>query len=181
LATSPFGNLAEPSARKTLIYLIATLNSSFEGDYDYSSISPDEFTTVTSLVSIKNEVNTVLDAIISTSREGLALAQSVDREVDASCLGTRIWSALDEVVRPDECEIYQYRPDAESDPLLEDGVPLWRFYYFFFNKKLKRVALFRCRAGQRRPPEMLDDDQSNGYYSASSEDCFDMEIDGEEN
>jgi len=32
-----------------------------------------------------------------------------------------------------------------SDPFGEDG-SLWSFNYFFYNKKMKRIVLFTCRA-----------------------------------
>lgn len=38
-----------------------------------------------------------------------------------------------------------YNPDLTSDPFSEDGT-LWSFNYFFYNKKLKRVVFFTCRA-----------------------------------
>ncbi|KAF4524292.1 hypothetical protein B566_EDAN005348 [Ephemera danica] len=40
---------------------------------------------------------------------------------------------------------YSYNPDLASDPFGEEG-SLWSFNYFFYNKKLKRVVFFTCRA-----------------------------------
>lgn len=39
--------------------------------------------------------------------------------------------------------IVSYNPDC--DPFDDDGL-LWFFNYFFYNKKLKRIVLFKCRA-----------------------------------
>jgi hypothetical protein len=44
-----------------------------------------------------------------------------------------------------DCDIYSYNPDLMSDPFGEDG-SLWSFNYFFYNKKMKRIVLFTCRA-----------------------------------
>ena len=41
--------------------------------------------------------------------------------------------------------IYSYNPDLDSDPYGEEGT-LWSFNYFFYNKKLKRILFFTCRA-----------------------------------
>ena len=38
-----------------------------------------------------------------------------------------------------------YNSDLASDPFGEDG-SLWSFNYFFYNRKLKRIVLFTCRA-----------------------------------
>ena len=38
-----------------------------------------------------------------------------------------------------------YNPDLDSDPYGEEGT-LWSFNYFFYNKKLKRILFFTCRA-----------------------------------
>ena len=38
-----------------------------------------------------------------------------------------------------------YNPDLDSDPYGEEG-SLWSFNYFFYNKKMKRILFFTCRA-----------------------------------
>lgn len=38
-----------------------------------------------------------------------------------------------------------YNPDLTSDPFSEDGC-IWSFNYFLYNKKLKRIVFFTCRA-----------------------------------
>lgn len=40
---------------------------------------------------------------------------------------------------------YSYNPDLDSDPYGEEG-SLWSFNYFFYNKKMKRILFFTCRA-----------------------------------
>jgi hypothetical protein len=38
-----------------------------------------------------------------------------------------------------------YNSDLASDPFGEDG-SLWSYNYFFYNRKLKRIVFFTCRA-----------------------------------
>ena len=57
----------------------------------------------------------------------------------------KLWITLNEEINLVDCDIYSYNPDLTSDPFGEDG-SLWSFNYLFFNKKLKRIALFTCRA-----------------------------------
>ena len=44
----------------------------------------------------------------------------------------------------DSCP-HSYNPDLDSDPYGEEG-SLWSFNYFFYNKKMKRILFFTCRA-----------------------------------
>lgn len=60
-------------------------------------------------------------------------------------LRSAIWSAIDDEMNLTECDIYSYNPDLNSDPYGEPGC-LWSFNYFFYNKKLKRIVFFTCRA-----------------------------------
>ena len=52
-----------------------------------------------------------------------------------------VWAALVNVLS----FIYSYNPELDSDPYGEEGT-LWSFNYFFYNKKLKRILFFTCRA-----------------------------------
>lgn len=55
-----------------------------------------------------------------------------------------MWDSIDDVINIDDCDIYSYSPDPESDHYEEDA-PVWSFNYFFFNKSLKRIVFFTCR------------------------------------
>ena len=57
----------------------------------------------------------------------------------------KLWNTLNTEIDLLGCDIYSYNPDLTSDPFGEDG-SIWSFNYFFFNKKLKRIVLFTCRA-----------------------------------
>ncbi|RKP25652.1 Maf1 regulator-domain-containing protein [Syncephalis pseudoplumigaleata] len=51
----------------------------------------------------------------------------------------QFWDTLDGVIQFDDCSIYSYTPDLESDPY---ECSLWSYNYFFFNRKLKRILYF---------------------------------------
>lgn len=56
-----------------------------------------------------------------------------------------LWTTIDDEIQLADCDIYSYNPDLSSDPFGEPGC-LWSFNYFFYNKKLKRIVFFTCRA-----------------------------------
>lgn len=149
------GPLCDTISRKTLFYLIATLNSAFQPDYDFSDAKSEEFSKEPSLQWVKNAVDGNLSATAGehyrTLRSGL-------------------WTAINDEITLQECDIYSYKPDFASDPFGEDGC-LWSFNYFFYNKKLKRIVFFTCRAinplayvpDSRIDYTMDEDDECGGY------------------
>ncbi|KAJ2726701.1 RNA polymerase III-inhibiting protein maf1 [Coemansia sp. Benny D115] len=124
---SPFGPLTESASRKTLFYLIATLNASFP-DYDFSSLTADQFTKEPSSDAAMKSINTTL----------------LNVGCPAALRASRMWDSIDEAINIDECDVYSYMPEDESNPY-EDESPVWSFNYFFFNKNLKRIVFFSCR------------------------------------
>uniref|UniRef100_A0A8C7CD28 Repressor of RNA polymerase III transcription MAF1 n=2 Tax=Neovison vison TaxID=452646 RepID=A0A8C7CD28_NEOVI len=124
------GPLSDTCSRKTLFYLIATLNESFRPDYDFSTARSHEFSREPSLSWVVNAVNC---SLFSAVRE------------DFKALKPQLWDAVDEEICLAECDIYSYNPDLDSDPFGEDG-SLWSFNYFFYNKRLKRIVFFSCRS-----------------------------------
>lgn len=122
--------LSDKCSRKTLFYLIATLNESFRPDYDFSTARSHEFSREPSLRWVVNAVNC---SLFSAVRE------------DFKALKPQLWNAVDEEICLAECDIYSYNPDLDSDPFGEDG-SLWSFNYFFYNKRLKRIVFFSCRS-----------------------------------
>ncbi|XP_072013738.1 repressor of RNA polymerase III transcription MAF1 homolog [Amphiura filiformis] len=125
------GPLCDTCSRKMIFYLISTLNASFHPDYDFSDVKSHEFSREP---SIDWTVNAVDSNLFSTAGESYA-----------SQIRHNLWSVVNEEISVNECEIYSYNPDLESDPFGEEGV-LWSFNYFFYNKKLKRILFFTCRA-----------------------------------
>uniref|UniRef100_A0A8C9NUL5 Repressor of RNA polymerase III transcription MAF1 homolog n=1 Tax=Serinus canaria TaxID=9135 RepID=A0A8C9NUL5_SERCA len=131
------GPLSDTCSRKTLFYLIATLNEAFRPDYDFSAAKSHEFSREPSLNWVVNAVNC---SLFSAVRE------------DFKALKPLLWDAVDEEICLAECDIYRcgdtwgcYNPDLDSDPFGEDG-SLWSFNYFFYNKRLKRIVFFTCRS-----------------------------------
>ncbi|XP_014117108.1 PREDICTED: repressor of RNA polymerase III transcription MAF1 homolog [Pseudopodoces humilis] len=122
--------LSHTCSRKTLFYLIATLNEAFRPDYDFSAAKSHEFSREPSLNWVVNAVNC---SLFSAVRE------------DFKALRPLLWDAVDEEISLAECDIYSYNPDLDSDPFGEDG-SLWSFNYFFYNKRLKRIVFFTCRS-----------------------------------
>lgn len=125
------GHLCDTISRKTLFFLISTLNASFQPDYDFSDAKSDEFSKEPSLRWVMNAVDS---NFLSTSAHQAYAA-----------IRSQLWSAIDAEINCSDCEIYSYNPDLSSDPYAEDG-SLWSFNYFFHNKKLKRIVFFTCTA-----------------------------------
>ncbi|XP_020283824.1 repressor of RNA polymerase III transcription MAF1 homolog [Pseudomyrmex gracilis] len=124
------GPLCDTISRKTLFYLIATLNAAFNPDYDFSNAKSHEFSREPSLQCVMNSIDNNLSATAGDHYRSLQ---------------TALWAAVDDEITLQECDIYSYHPDFASDPFGEDGC-LWSFNYFFYNKKKKRIVFFTCRA-----------------------------------
>ncbi|XP_028660110.1 MAF1 homolog, negative regulator of RNA polymerase III b [Erpetoichthys calabaricus] len=122
--------LSDKCCRKTLFYLIATLNESFRPDYDFSAAKSHEFSREPSLNWVLNAVNSSLFSAIGEKFNNLK---------------PELWTAVDQEICLQDCDIYSYNPDLDSDPFGEEG-SLWSFNYFFYNKKLKRIVFFTCRS-----------------------------------
>jgi len=123
------GVLCDTISRKTLFHLISTLNAAFP-DYDFSDAKADEFTKEPSLQFVTSNVDNLLSVAASSLY---------------SKIHDKLWVTLNQEINLTDCDIYSYNPDLMSDPFGEDG-SLWSFNYFFYNKKMKRIVLFTCRA-----------------------------------
>ncbi|XP_029536438.1 repressor of RNA polymerase III transcription MAF1 homolog isoform X1 [Oncorhynchus nerka] len=124
------GPLSDKCSRKTLFYLIATLNESFRPDYDFSRTKSHDFSREPSVNWVFNAVNSSLSAAAGE---------------DYSLLQPQLWEAIDAEICLSECDIYSYNPDLDSDPYGEEG-NMWSFNYFFYNTRLKRIVFFTCRS-----------------------------------
>ncbi|KAH7642246.1 repressor of RNA polymerase III transcription Maf1 [Dermatophagoides farinae] len=143
-------------SRKTLFYLIATLNASFNPDYDFSNCRAEEF-------SREPSVKHVMDAVDSTF-----FSSSARQEYNE--MKSQLWSAIDSHISLSDCEIYRFNSDSNFDPW--DDCSIWAYYYFFYSKKLKRIVFFTYRAVRNDDHANQPDDMFNdtGYTS------FDIEI-----
>jgi hypothetical protein len=103
LSSSPLGPLAASSTRKLLINLITTMNASFP-DYDFSAVKPEQFQKEDFRIAI-NAINRNLAELIEAENGGFV---------------EKMWESIAESIRPEECEVYSYIPDMDSDPF-SDG------------------------------------------------------------
>lgn len=141
------GVLCDTINRKTLFYLISTLNAAFP-DYDFTDAKSSEFTKEPNLQFVTSNV----DNLLSVAANSLY-----------SKIHDKLWITLNKEINLMHTDIYSYNPDLGSDPFGEEG-SLWSFNYFFFNKKLKRIVLFTCRALSPFSQEFYE----SGYGSAEN-------------
>lgn len=83
--------LSSTCNRKTIFYLIATLNASFQ-DYDFSNAKSEEFSREPSLEWVINSINSNLSTAI-----GEPYAK----------LSSRLWASIDEQICLPDCSIYR--------------------------------------------------------------------------
>jgi hypothetical protein len=156
MGKSPMGPLSEASSRKTLIYLILTLNHTYP-DYDFSLLRAHHFRKEASVKAIEE---TVASALLEVSR----IWDSMPGYSDCS-FADSLWSAMDEAICLPECDVYSYKSDGEDDPFGEAG-NIWSFNYFLYNRKQKRVLYFSCRGVSKTAAS----DESSDYAYKSDED-----------
>jgi AP-1 complex subunit sigma 1/2 len=132
--SSPFGNLAEISSRRTFAYLIATLNASHP-DYDFSHVlRPADFKRERNLPKVMS----ALDSTLSNVRPvlpGVAAASPL--------WGPHMWAMIDKEMTLHDATVFSYQP--ADDPFDEEDGAIWAHHYFFFNKSRKRVAYLHVR------------------------------------
>ncbi|KAL6772294.1 hypothetical protein ACKKBG_A29665 [Auxenochlorella protothecoides x Auxenochlorella symbiontica] len=158
LSKSPVGPLVDSSSRKTLIYLILTLNHIYP-DYDFTLLRAQHFCKEESLVGIQELVSARLleAAKVWESTPGLGEEPLTDA----------VWAGIDEVISLAESDVYSYRSDLESDPFGEKG-SVWSFNYFFYNKKAKRILYFSCR-GMSKSAIELSQTTDGARYNTDTE------------
>lgn len=135
LCGSPLGPLAESSCRKTLIYLILTLNHVYP-DHDFSVLRAHHF-------GKEANVETFEQTVQHHLQEVAKYWDSTKDESDEPFIETVI-SSIDETINLRNCDIYCYKADADAD-LFGDEPALWSFNYFFHNRKKRKVVYFSCR------------------------------------
>ncbi|GAX83091.1 hypothetical protein CEUSTIGMA_g10517.t1 [Chlamydomonas eustigma] len=160
LSKSPVGPLVESSSRKTLIYLILTLNHIYP-DYDFSLLRAHHFCKEDGVSRAEETVDSHLLEVSKVWAKTPGLGESPFLE----CL----WSSIDEAVVLRECDVYSYRSNMENDPFGETAC-VWSFNYFFYNKKLKRILYLSCRAKSRASAEEEESETvSKQYYTDDSD------------
>ncbi|KAL2609241.1 hypothetical protein R1flu_027814 [Riccia fluitans] len=134
LSTSPVGPLSTTASRRTLIYLILTLNHMYP-DYDFSMLRAHHFCKEPGLSAAKQKIEHFL--VEASKVWGTEMG-------DETPLMDCLWASIDEVMDLADSDVYACVPDFEGDPFADQG-SMWSFNYFFYNKKLKRILCFSCR------------------------------------
>ncbi|KAG0622436.1 hypothetical protein M758_3G097400 [Ceratodon purpureus] len=164
LSTSPVGPLSNTASRRTLIYLILTLNHMYP-DYDFSMLRPHHFTKEHGVLAAKQKID------VSLVEASKIWSTEVGEE---TTLMDSIWNGIDEVMNLEECEVYSYSPDAEGDPFADTG-SIWSFNYFFYNKKQKRVLYFSSRCASKQSMVSFSSDDGSGEWDMDFVDGMDLE------
>jgi hypothetical protein len=166
LSKSPVGPLSESGSRKTLVYLILTLNNMYP-DYDFTLLRAHHFTKEQGMSSVEEAIDTHLVEVgkVWESTPGFG---------DEPFLDT-LWSTLDEVIDFEDCDVYSYKSDLETDPFGEKG-SLWSFNYFFYNKKERMLVYFAC-VGLSKSAVELSETTSCYKYNTDDEDHDDLDND----
>eukprot|EP00762_Andalucia_godoyi_P002216 ANDGO_07491.mRNA.1 Repressor of RNA polymerase III transcription len=157
--TSPFGPLMLSSSRKTLIYLISTLNASYP-DYDFANLRPDDFEKQVGVEAVRNTVACELVGNFITEDEAHSL-----------------WSAADAAVQCSECDVYAFSTDDAAFGIEDDGI--WSYHYFFYNKAQKKVLYLALQAvdAHERSRELIDDDDIDDKDPYASQRSFGFDED----
>lgn len=162
LSQSPLGPLAESSSRKTLIYLILTLNHIYP-DYDFSLLRAHHFIKEEGVGRAEETVDSHLLEVGKVWAKTPGLGESPFLE----CL----WSSIEEAITLKDCDVYSYKSDdLESDPFGETA-SVWSFNYFFYNKKMKRILYLACRAKSKAAGDEEEESEtvSKQYYTEDSD------------
>jgi hypothetical protein len=160
LSRSPVGPLTDASSRKTLIYLILTLNHIYP-DYDFSQLRAHHFRKEPGLSSAEELVDTHLIEVskVWENTPGFGETPFLDT----------LWSSIDEAIDLKDCDVYSYKSDGETDPFGEKA-NLWAFNFFFYNKKMKRILYIGVKAvSKAAADEEKDEEDSKYYYNSDDE------------
>jgi hypothetical protein len=181
---------ADAGSRKTLIYLILTLNHMYP-DWDFSNLrshvrcwpglvrpsrarltplrhaplaTAQNFTKEDGFASTRAAVEA---ALLEPARLWAGVTGGGSMGSSAHALET-LWARLEEVIQPAECDVYSYKGDAEGDPFTVPG-SLWSFNFFLYNRKLKRILFFTASAISKRGGG--DDDGMGGGGDEEDDDA----------
>lgn len=135
LGKSPVGPLADSGSRRTLVYLILTLNHIYP-DYDFSLLRAHHFR--------KEAGAAAVDAAVEAHLFEAGRAWEAAPGRAEGSLADALAAALEEAIEPAGCDVYSYQSDLEGDPFGERG-SVWSFNLFLYNRRLKRILYFSCR------------------------------------
>ena len=137
--------LIRPSpSRKTLIYLILTLNQIYP-DYDFSSLRASHFRKEGGLAAVEDAVDAHL---LDVAR----VWETTPGYGGGPPFLEALWGAIDAAVSLGDCDVYAYRPGGGgqgaggegADPFGEAG-SLWSVNFFFYDRRAKRIVYLGVR------------------------------------
>uniref|UniRef100_A0A2S2PKT6 Repressor of RNA polymerase III transcription MAF1 homolog n=1 Tax=Schizaphis graminum TaxID=13262 RepID=A0A2S2PKT6_SCHGA len=118
--------LCDTISRKSLFYLIATLNATFAPDYDFTDAKSSEFSRERSLQWVMRDVDNNLSAVIvepTTATSCVASNQTIMNHLQSntapknySQLRDKLWEVIDKEIGMSQCDIY-----SSSYPMDFDG------------------------------------------------------------
>lgn len=127
----------ELTATTTLGHFISILNSIFD-EYDFSDVKMEHFI-APGLEQIRAQLGQHLGPAVAA----------------------QVWETVDKEIQLGESEVYSYDPPIGSDPFVDDG-SIWSFFYFFYNKSMKRIVFLSLQSFRNKQrgfdcDEMADD------------------------
>ena len=121
----------------TLGHFISILNSVFD-EYDFSDVKMEHFI-APGLEQIRAQLGQHLEAAVAA----------------------QVWETVDREIQLGESEVYAYDPPIDADPFVDDG-SIWSFFYFFYNKSLKRIIFLSLQSFRNKQREFgVDDDDDD--------------------
>jgi len=170
LSMSPVGPLSDSASRKTLIYLILTLNHIYP-DYDFSQLRANHFKKESGVSQAEELIDTHMLEVSKAWENTPACG-------DTPFLDT-LWTAIDEAIDMKNSDVYSYKSDNETDPFGEKA-NLWAFNYFFYNRKMKRILYLSCRAESKKTAEEEADEEDSKYLYNSDADAEGTDVEDTE-
>jgi hypothetical protein len=158
-STSPVGPLTDAHSRKTLIYLILTLNQAYP-DYDFSNLRPNNFSKEIGVAECKEEIDQMLYDVGKVYDETRLYGAS--GSAGSLPFSDELWRCIDSAIELQDVDVYSYAALNDGDPFDGDG-SLWNFNYFFYNKKLKRILFFSCASKIKRDQSFYDDEDDDDH------------------
>ena len=146
LGKSPVGPLSEAHSRKTLVQLILTLNAAHP-DFEFSRLRPHDFSK-----EFRIPVRETVDTLLLEAGRVWKGQHSGKEGTFSDCL----WAAIDGAIGVSDCDVYSL--ELESDAFGDARGLLWTFHYFFYNRKLKRILYFACKARTPADGDAWSDD-----------------------
>ncbi|KAF8821286.1 hypothetical protein IE077_002201 [Cardiosporidium cionae] len=148
---SPSGQMRKGD-RDLMVNLISTMNQCFP-DYDFSSLTPEDFHYVPKLESVFDTINYTLSYVVEKVVPGFI---------------EDLWNAIREVISLEDADIYSYETGSSADPYSDENC-LFSFDFFFYDKKRHRLLFFTCMTKSKnvnRSPyedDKEEDDTGNSF------------------